>query len=284
MINLWDIDRRIQKTGFKIIIGVCVILCALIGWVGVFIGNELSFAIFYVIPVMTAAWYAGKTGGIFISVFAALTWLSGDLLGGRNYTMALIPFVNAAARTVLFLIIAVLALTVRKYLTGETKSANEDFLTKISNSRAFFRYAEMELKRLKRYRDPFTIAYFDVDNFKTVNDLYGHKAGDELLTKIAYTIRKSLRPTDMVARLGGDEFAILLIETKPEQAKSIIKKINRILKNLVKTGKHAITFSFGVVTFLTAPASVDDMIKKADDMMYMAKRNGKDMVNYSVYR
>jgi len=88
----------------------------------------------------------------------------------------------------------------------------------------------------------------------------------------------------MVARLGGDEFAVLLIETRPEQAKRIIAKVIRVLKGLMKAEKQSITFSFGVVTFLKAPASVDEIIKKADDMMYLAKRNGKDMVNYSVYR
>jgi diguanylate cyclase (GGDEF)-like protein len=142
----------------------------------------------------------------------------------------------------------------------------------------------MELARLKRYKEPFTIAYFDVDNFKAVNDMYGHKAGDTLLLNIAYEIRKNLRPTDMVARLGGDEFAIILIEAGRDQAKRIITKLTGILNKMMKRQKHTITFSFGVVTFIKAPDSVDEMIKKADDMMYLAKRNGKDRVNYFVYR
>ncbi len=284
MYKLSDVDRMLQKTNRGIIMAICVFMCVCLGWLGIFIGNEFSFAIFYIIPVMTAAWYGGKRGAFTTCILAALTWLAGDLLGGRNYTAAFIPYINAAARAILFLVITLLTLTVRKYVTGETKSANEDFLTKISNSRAFFNYAGMELKRLKRYKDPFTIAYFDVDNFKAINDLYGHQAGDHVLMEIAYTIRRSLRPTDVVARLGGDEFAILLIETRPEQAKRTIEKINRILNDLMRKERHAITFSFGVVTFLKAPDNVDDMIKKADDMMYMAKHGGKNRIIYSVYR
>jgi len=279
-----DIDSSIKKINKYVLLVICFIICLILGGVGFYIGNEFSLSVFYVIPVIIAAWYSSKKTAIIISAFAVLTWLAGDLLAGRSYSVFLIPYINSVGRLILFLIVAFLVLTVRKHLSEQTLSANEDFLTKISNSRAFFNYARMEFARLERYKEPFTVAYFDVDNFKAVNDIYGHNSGDKVLTDIAYTIRRNIRPTDMVARIGGDEFAILLIKTDPYQAKIIVKKINNLLNNLMRKEKHEVTFSFGVVTFLRKPDSIDAMIKKADDIMYIAKRNGKNRINYFVYK
>lgn len=88
----------------------------------------------------------------------------------------------------------------------------------------------------------------------------------------------------MDASIGGDEFAILLIEAGTEQARRIVNKLTRVLNDIMRRKQYGVTFSFGVVTFLKAPNSVDDMIKKADDMMYLAKRNGKNRVNYFIFR
>ena len=274
----------IDSINKNVIMALSLVMCLLVGWVGIYAGNEFSFVVLYVLPAVLAAWYAGPAGGVFISFFATLTWLLGDMLAGRTYSEPFIPYVNAAARMIIYLIISLLVSTVRIQLKKETKSANEDFLTKISNSRAFFSYVSMEIERLKRYKEPFTLAYFDVDNFKKINDTFGHNAGDALLMKLARAIRAHIRPTDVVARMGGDEFAILLIETKPEQARAAIEKLAKVMKASMKTKAMNITFSIGVVTFLKPPKSIDEMIKKADDMMYLSKRGGKDAVNYSVYR
>jgi diguanylate cyclase (GGDEF)-like protein len=279
-----DMDTHLKSVNTKVMTASGAAVCVLIGWAGWYAGNEFSFSVFYIVPVLAVAWYAGRKSAVGISVFAAMTWLAGDLLRGHRYSMALIPYINAVDRAVLFLAFSALVLIVRRFLTGETRSANEDFLTKISNGRAFFNYAGMELARLKRYREPVTLAYFDVDNFKSINDNYGHNTGDTLLHDLAHTIRKNIRPTDVVARMGGDEFAILLLETTPEHAKSIITKLHKIMTDRMKKQNWHVTFSFGVVTFLKPTASVDDMIKKADDLMYMAKRKGKDAINYFVYR
>jgi diguanylate cyclase (GGDEF)-like protein len=233
---------------------------------------------------MFAAWYAGQTNGIIISIFAALTYLVADIIAGHFYSSVLTPYINACARAILYLVFASLLYVIKRQLSKETHLANQDFLTKISNNRAFFNYTAMEIARLKRYKEPFTLAYFDVDNFKAVNDNYGHNSGDDLLVYLARTIRQHIRPTDVVARLGGDEFGILLLETKPEQARTVVEKLHKVMKDAMLKKNREITFSFGVVTFLKPPASIDDMIKKADDMMYLSKRKGKNMANYFVYR
>ncbi|MCE5299978.1 MAG: GGDEF domain-containing protein [Spirochaetia bacterium] len=282
--NFTEFDKRIRKLNTRFLLSFNIFICIILGYAGWYIGNEFSFSIFYLIPVLIVAWYTNRKSGIFISFFAAFTWLIGDLFAGRSYSVSFIPYINAAARAVLFLSFSTLVLAVRKNLYSETKSANEDFLTKISNSRAFFNYTAMEIKRLSRYKKPFTLVYFDVDNFKAINDNYGHNAGDELLVTLARAIRRNIRPTDVVARLGGDEFAVLLIETGPQQARKVLPKLQTKMKEALEQTEISVTFSFGVVTFLKSPISIDDMIKKADDMMYLAKRKGKDMINYFVYR
>ncbi|HPI04238.1 MAG: putative diguanylate cyclase YcdT [Candidatus Aerophobetes bacterium ADurb.Bin490] len=276
-------EKWLKKVNPWILIFICVLFCAFLGWLGVFVEYEFTFSTLYILPVMAAAWFGRLRFGIAVSVLAALTWFVGDLFAGRDYSRPFIPYINTAARIVLFIAVSALVNAVRKSLEMEIRLANEDFLTKISNSRGFFRYAEMELNRLKRYKKPFTIVYLDADNFKSVNDMHGHKAGDLLLVEIARIIRKHIRPTDMVARLGGDEFGVILIEAGPLKAKKIAGKIYRMLGAAMKKKHNLITFSFGVVTFMKPARTVDDVIKKADDLMYAAKHGGKDRINYSVY-
>jgi len=258
-------------------------MCGLVGWLGVYAGNEFSFVVLYLVPALLVAWFSGVKGGLFISFFSALTWLIGDIIGDRSYTAAYIPYVNALSRMLLYAIITTLAAVLRKQLLTAKKTSNEDFLTKISNSRAFFNYASMEVERLKRYKAPFTIVYFDVDDFKGVNDNHGHNAGDALLVGLARAIRNHIRPTDVVARMGGDEFAILLLETNPEQARTAVGKLDEVMRDSMKSNGMNITFSIGVVTFLTPPKSMDELVRLADEMMYLSKKGGKNSVNYSVY-
>jgi len=266
---------------FVLVIG--VIMCGLVGWLGVYAGNEFSFVVLYLVPALLVAWFSGIKSGLFISFFSALTWLIGDIIGDRSYTAAYIPYVNALSRMLLYAIITTLAAVLRKQLLTAKKTSNEDFLTKISNSRAFFNYASMEVERLKRYKAPFTIVYFDVDDFKGVNDNHGHNAGDALLVGLARAIRNHIRPTDVVARMGGDEFAILLLETNPEQARTAVGKLDEVMRDSMKSNGMNITFSIGVVTFLKPPKSMDELVRLADEMMYLSKKGGKNSVNYSVY-
>jgi diguanylate cyclase (GGDEF)-like protein len=127
------------------------------------------------------------------------------------------------------------------------------------------------------------LAYIDLDNFKTVNDTYGHLIGDSLLRLVADTIRNNIRTTDVLARLGGDEFVVLLPETDFEQSEIVINKVQTQLLDEMKKNNWPVTFSIGAVTFLTPPESVDEMIKKADNLMYSAKKNGKNTKKREVW-
>jgi diguanylate cyclase (GGDEF)-like protein len=122
----------------------------------------------------------------------------------------------------------------------------------------------------------------DIDNFKIINDRYGHQTGDVLLVWVAKTIRKNLRATDYVARVGGDEFALLLPETGAEAGQFVLYKLQRMLLDLMQKNNWPVTFSIGAATFVAEPESLDQMIQSADDLMYSAKRNGKNRIAQAV--
>jgi diguanylate cyclase (GGDEF)-like protein/PAS domain S-box-containing protein len=163
-------------------------------------------------------------------------------------------------------------------LEVEKNISRLDFLTSIPNRRTFYEVVESEVQRARRYRRPMTLVYIDVDNFKSVNDELGHAAGDALLKLVAETIQTTIRRTDTPARLGGDEFALVLPETNADAAGVVLTKLQTRLQEVVHHHRWPVSFSIGTVTFASPQESVDDMIKRADELMYRVKRNGKSAV------
>jgi diguanylate cyclase (GGDEF)-like protein len=150
------------------------------------------------------------------------------------------------------------------------------------NRAAFYDDAGKEILRLERYKRAFTVAYVDIDNFKVVNYRHGHRTGDQLLCAVAETIKKNLRKVDLVARFGGDEFTILLPETGAEGAQVVLSRIRNVLLNTMEKNEWPVTFTFGTVTFLKAPASVEEMIKKVGSVMYSGKDSGMNTIEHEV--
>jgi len=272
-----------DKTKEYMIFAGGVLLCLFLGWFGYLLTNELSFAIFYLFPISAVAWLASVRLGFVSAVFAGLVWLLSDLAGGHGYSDAYIPYANASMRMLVFIVVVFLIMKAKRKIEEEEKQANEDFMTKISNSRAFYNYCSLEIEKLKRYKIPFTLIYFDVDNFKKVNDSFGHSEGNGLLRGLAVTVRKNLRTTDIVARLGGDEFGILLIEAAQNDAREIAEKIKSRLEKKMKNKGWPVTFSMGSVTYYKSPDTVDNMIRIADEVMYNVKFSGKNRIDYAVY-
>jgi len=244
------------------------------------IGPEISFAVFYLLPVFWTTWFVGQWAAVFISIMSAATWLAMDLLAGATYSHRAIPYWNAATRWTFFLIVAVLLSALKRRLEFEEELARMDALTGVSNVRSFTELANMEIDRARRYHHSFTLIYIDADNFKSINDRLGHNTGDALLQSMAKAVKGEVRSTDVVARLGGDEFAILLLETSYEPAQRVIQKVHQRLSDTMAEEGWPVTFSIGAVTFNTPPDSVIEMIRQADGLMYAAKRNGKDMVKH----
>jgi diguanylate cyclase (GGDEF)-like protein len=264
-----------------IIIGFFLIV--VIGLLDYLTGYEYAFSVFYVLPISLITWYSTQKIWLAACVASAIVWLWADISTAHPYSKFLIPYWNTLIRFSFFVIIAYLLSALKSALQREKDLSLTDHLTGASNSRRFYEIVQMEISRLERSQRSFTIAYLDVDNFKTINDTFGHGKGDLVLKTIVNSLKSKLRKTDLVARLGGDELALFFPDTNQEAAEIILPKIQEVLMNEMAKNNWGVTFSIGVVTCTVAPPAVDELIKIADDLMYSVKRHGKNMVKYSVY-
>ncbi len=168
-------------------------------------------------------------------------------------------------------------------LFQETKRLSiTDGLTGLFNSRYFYRYLDIEISRTKRYGSSFSLMLFDIDNFKRLNDTYGHQAGDEVLQELARIFKSVSRETDVVVRYGGEEFVIILPNTSEEEA---IALANRILQSVQETQikinateSVRITVSGGVASFPQNASSAKSLLNAADSAMYAAKTAGRNTI------
>ncbi len=244
-------------------------------------GPELSFAIFYLIPIALGAWWGGFAHGILLALASTVAWHGTDLL---EYPLAPpgVLLWNGIVRFCFFVITSSLLSRLRVAMRREQNLARTDPLTGVANARTFYEAAHLEIERAARAPRPFTLAYLDVDNFKQVNDRLGHSVGDVLLREVAETIRQSTRVTDVLARLGGDEFALLLPETAAAAATAALNKVREALARRMAEGGWTITFSIGAATFQAPPRDVDLMVRHVDALMYSVKRGGKNCIRHEI--
>ncbi|HEY43301.1 MAG TPA: GGDEF domain-containing protein [Anaerolineae bacterium] len=266
---------------FMILLGFAII--GAIGLSDFLTGYEFAFSLFYVIPITLVTWLMGRRLGIMASLTSAFVWFGADAATGHPYSHPLIPIWNSLIRLSFFVIITLLLSTARNAMEREKELARTDSLTGAVNSRLFYELAQMEIDRSQRYEHPFTVAYFDLDNFKTVNDQFGHPTGDQVLRTVVCYIKAHLRKTDVIARLGGDEFALLLPETSQESARVAISKLQSGLLEEMEKNNWPVTFSIGVLMCNVAPHTADELVRKADELMYSAKRDSKNAIRYSTY-
>jgi len=154
-----------------------------------------------------------------------------------------------------------------------------DELTRAFNRRHFLKLAEHELERAKRYRHALSIIIFDIDDFKKINDTYGHLDGDAVLQDLSLTCRTILRQCDAFARFGGEEFILLLPETDESSARQVADRLCQLIANHVIDYKDAqiqITISAGVTTCDLNVDTLDNLLNRADRALYQAKRLGKN--------
>jgi diguanylate cyclase (GGDEF)-like protein len=160
------------------------------------------------------------------------------------------------------------------------RQAVTDELTGLANRRSFQKTLEAELRRAERFGNPLALIFADLDDFKRVNDRFGHGVGDEVLRAFADVLRHRVRSIDQAARLGGEEFAILLPETDAAGAESLAESLRAATSTLsIPVGSNfvRVTASFGVSAFPPVQ-SADDLMTSADLALYSAKRRGKDCV------
>jgi len=139
-----------------------------------------------------------------------------------------------------------------------------------------------ELKRHQRYRQPLSLLMLDVDHFKQVNDTFGHQAGDEVLRRIGQILQDSLRSMDLAARYGGEEFAVLLPHTPEKDSQKLAERIRKRIEDTdfgLSAKDFRVTASIGVAALAAGSLQKEnDLVLKADQALYTAKHNGRNMV------
>lgn len=254
------------------------------GWLDYREDLGLSLSFFYLVPIGISAWLVGSSASLLICTLGTELWILTDLHSIRRGYHPVETAWNAATQLGFFLTVSLLLSGLRRALEREKALARVDPLTGAANGRAFEEAAQVELARARRDSHPLTLAYMDVDHFKRVNDEFGHKAGDALLRTVAQVVRAQIRSTDVFARIGGDEFVILMPQAGLAEARDRLEKVRSKLQEAARKPALPVTFSIGATTFLQTPASVDEMLKRADALMYTVKNGGRDRLAQEEHR
>jgi len=214
----------------------------------------------------------------------------GDIRGGLTVTYPYKPFQIAQAasvqKSILTHLVFLAASASIMLLFGMNIASKErelrllsvtDTLTKVYNRRYFIQKVEEELERTKRSGSKFSLIMLDMDHFKSINDRYGHRAGDLVLISMVDMIKNRIRKIDTIARWGGEEFMILLPETAPNQAAVVAEELRQHLSTMNILDVECVTASLGVVGCCPGD-TVDTLVNRADNMMYEAKALGRNCV------
>jgi diguanylate cyclase (GGDEF)-like protein len=189
-----------------------------------------------------------------------------------TYISSLVAEVNTAREEM-----TVYARNLESEVASRTKQLEElslkDALTGLYNQRAFYDHLRREIANAERYQDVLSLAYFDLNGFKNLNDTEGHKEGDAILKLIGKVIVEQMRETDIACRYGGDEFCLILPKTALAEAEKVTDRIIEAFKGLPNKG---ISFSIGICSMGPDEfIDIDSFVKQADTLMYKSKANSK---------
>jgi diguanylate cyclase (GGDEF)-like protein len=237
--------------------------------------EKYSFIMIYIFPIALTTWFAGQSAGFVITVICIIFW---SLTNQQSDLMAF--SCNILSTLCIYFIISIMLTKLRSMWEHETVLSRTDQLTGVMNRRAFEEIVRYEILSLQRQNSPFSLAYLDLDNFKEVNDNFGHKIGDELLKAVVVCLKENLRRTDVIARMGGDEFTIFFPATDQSAVKLVMQKLQEQLIALNDMNNWPTTISIGVATSVDSKCDLETSISLADKLMYEVKNKGKNDINY----
>ena len=255
-----------------------LLLIGFIDYVDYLIGLEVHLSVLQLFPIFLVTWYTGFRNGLIFSMIGATSLMMDTIFDHKVYSHRWFVFWNMLVLFIFFAVLSYILYLLKNSLVKTRELAQTDGLTGLLNARTFFGLVEEERLRSIRYAHPFTVCFLDLDNFKQINDRLGHLTGDELLRLVAGILKEDARQSDLVARLGGDEFTILFPETGPEVIDALVSKLHRNLSRGFNERGWSVTPSMGVVTFYEIPGTVNDILHKADQLMYTAKKAGKNQI------
>jgi len=274
-----------KETYWKIALETWVMI-AFITWVLMYTGRlESPLINLYLLVIITSALTLGKSATLLqmLLIAACYLWLGypdrNRILNFSTYTTTLVA--QLSPLLLVAYVTTMLSADIRRALMQIKFLSETDELTGMYNRRAFTTISERVFKQASRYVRPLTVLMIDSDSLKTVNDAYGHEAGNHLLKLTVQCIQSQLRDADFVARYGGDEFVVLLPETPPRGAVEVANRIRRSVESTplaLKGKKVRTTVSIGIASFPDHGDSLEDILKQADEAMYTSKADGRNRV------
>jgi diguanylate cyclase (GGDEF)-like protein len=259
------------------LLGALVASVVAIGWLDHETGLYLSFALIYLGPIALATWKFGRAQGMFVAGLSAIVGLASDITSAPA-SLGVVPFWNACTRLGVFWLVVAGLDGLHRSHDAERRMARTDPLTGVANARHFSEEAQRQIAGANRYGYAVTLAYLDLDNFKPINDTFGHSTGDELLRRVGQILSSTIRPTDLVARIGGDEFVVLLPHTEEDAALQAAERYRLAVVEDMTAQGWGVTVSVGIAELDPEIRTVDAFVGAADAAMYIAKRKGRNVV------
>jgi diguanylate cyclase (GGDEF)-like protein len=241
--------------------------------------HEVSWSLFYLAPISVATWYTGRRRGFYLALYCVIVSLLPDLIvTSLEHAHQIAVIWNALTHVVSYLLVVILLDLICQHITLTQTQANTDILTGILNRRAFTEMLQHAIRMSRREGKPLTLAYVDVDNFKLVNDQFGHGEGDQVLQLIARGLGEYVRETDTIGRIGGDEFAIILPHTPAAEAETILLRLHEATQTALQLRCPQAGLSIGAVSFIIPADDAASVLATADSVMYEVKLQGKGQV------
>lgn len=279
---LWRFVLRLEQLPLAVVLAIGLALVAVITAVDALADSGVAYDELYLLPIVSVAWLMRSTAaGLAMAALAAALRLGNSLAESVSVPLSIS---EAAIHLLLYAGIVFLLGLVRRDRDLQEELAVTDSLTGVSNARFLRAAAVTELERSRRYGHALSLMYIDIDDFKAVNDNFGHREGDRVLQRVASITGQSVRSIDVLARMGGDEFVVLMPETESREARETAERLTLALEDATLPDGTALTCSVGVATYREPPRTVEDLLAGGDAAMYGAKAAGKNRVRHATVR
>lgn len=263
-----------QKRPQMVAICSCVLVLAVLFGLDFALGFTSSFKTLYIVPIWLATRLGGRASG-FLSVLLVtiVTTLADSVHTPLTSVAGALP--DLLIRFGSFGAIMLLIGQVEEALDKHQQLALQDPLTGLLNRRALTDRAHDAVLSAYALEQPLTVAVIDCDGFKQINDVHGHKTGDQVLQVLARVLEQGTRSTDLVARFGGDEFVVVLQGSETKEADTVMGRIQRDFGDAMRREGYKTSLSVGLATLNREPNTLEELLDRADGAMYAEKERKK---------
>jgi diguanylate cyclase (GGDEF)-like protein len=237
---------------------------------------------FPIVPLVSGIFFGGLKRTLLVSLISWVAGLFLAIIRFNNEWLAklqdpLVIYVESfLIYMVIFLIVVVYKTYIESYESKLLELATIDPLTGVINRGELFRKLEILFSKSKELNLPLSVLMVDIDRFKRINDNFGHQTGDAVLEKIAAVLRNSVRSFDIVGRYGGEEFLIVLSGTSLQKAVKVADRIRETIENSKLVPDQKVTVSIGVAELKPSDESLNTLLRRADERLYLAKKKGRN--------